>query len=417
ALGGPDRADHDDLLRHRADDRPEGIRRRDPRWNGELPAGGARRARRRAARVVLVVLGERTEGNHRLHDHHPGTRLAFAHVAAPRRGRGGMMRVQWPAQWPVFAFALFIAVAPWLVPAFYITLMNYIGLATLVVLGLVLLTGIAGIVSFGQQAFVGIAAYTTALLSTAMGMSPWLTLLASLAVVGAFGLLLGAITLRLSGHYLSIATIAWGIAIYYVFGNLPGLGHFSGIDNVPPIELLGWTLDSGPRIYYLIWAVAVLAIVAALNLLDSRAGRALRALRFRAVMAESFGVDTARLKVLVFLYAALLAGVSGWLHAHFLRFVSPHAFAVHAGIDYLFMAVIGGASQVWGAVIGASVLTLLREWLKDLLPVAIQRTGNYEIVVFGVLMLLLLQRTRNGIAPAIGRWLPKGRPRPPSADA
>ena len=326
-------------------------------------------------------------------------------------------RARWPIRWPVLAFVLFIAVAQWIVPAFYITLMNYIGLATLVVLGLVLLTGIAGIVSFGQQAFVGIAAYTTALLSTAMGMSPWLTLLASLAVVGAFGLLLGAITLRLSGHYLSIATIAWGIAIYYVFGNLPGLGHFSGIDNVPPIELLGWTLDSGPRIYYLIWAVAVLAIVAALNLLDSRAGRALRALRFRAVMAESFGVDTARLKVLVFLYAALLAGVSGWLHAHFLRFVSPHAFAVHAGIDYLFMAVIGGASQVWGAVIGASVLTLLREWLKDILPAAIQQTGNYEIVVFGVLMLILLQRTRNGIAPALSRWLPRRTPRAPSLEA
>ncbi|HEY0878933.1 MAG TPA: branched-chain amino acid ABC transporter permease, partial [Zeimonas sp.] len=307
------------------------------------------------------------------------------------------------ARWPFLAFVLAVAAAPWVVPPFYVTLLNYIGLAGLVVLGLVLLTGIAGIVSFGQQAFVGIAAYTTALLTTAMGFSPWVALFASLAVVGAFGLLLGAITLRLSGHYLSIATIAWGIAIYYVFGNLPGLGQYSGIDELPPISLFDWPLDAAPRIYYLIWTITILAIVAATNLLDSRAGRALRALRFRSVMAESFGIDTARLKVLVFLYAALLAGVSGWLHAHFLRFVSPHAFGVNAGIDYLFMAVIGGANQVWGALIGASVLTLLREWLKDLLPAAIQRTGNYEIVVFGVLMLLLLQRTRNGIAPAVAR--------------
>ncbi|MCO5099988.1 MAG: branched-chain amino acid ABC transporter ATP-binding protein/permease [Burkholderiaceae bacterium] len=328
---------------------------------------------------------------------------------------------RWPAasrfRWPVVAFTLFIALAPLVVPAFYVTLLNYIGLAALVALGLVLLTGIAGIVSFGQQAFVGIAAYTTAVLTTAAGVSPWLTLFASLAIVGAFGLVLGAITLRLSGHYLSIATIAWGIAIYYVFGNLPGFGQYSGIDALPPIALLAWPLDTAPRIYYLIWAVTIAALVAAMNLLDSRAGRALRALRFRGVMAESFGVDTARLKVLVFLYAALLAGVSGWLHAHFLRFVSPHAFGVNAGIDYLFMAVIGGASHVWGAVIGASVLTMLREWLKDLLPVAIQRTGNYEIVVFGVLMLVLLQRTRNGIAPALARWLPAPKRRTPSPQA
>jgi len=240
---------------------------------------------------------------------------------------------------------------------------------------------------------------------------------AALALVGVFGLVLGAITLRLSGHYLSIATIAWGIAIYYVFGNLPGLGEYSGIDNLPPIALAGWRLDTAPRIYYLIWATTIVALVAAMNLLDSRAGRALRALRFRGVMAESFGVDTARLKVLVFLYAALLAGVSGWLHAHFLRFVSPHAFGVNAGIDYLFMAVIGGASHVWGAVIGSSVLTMLREWLKDLLPAAIQRTGNYEIVVFGVLMLVLLQRTRNGIAPALAHLLPAPARRTPSLQA
>ncbi|RPH65651.1 MAG: ATP-binding cassette domain-containing protein, partial [Burkholderiales bacterium] len=161
----------------------------------------------------------------------------------------------------------------------------------------------------------------------------------------------------------------------------------------------------------------VAALVAARNLLDSRSGRAIRALRFRSVMAESFGVDTASLKVVVFLYAALLAGLSGWLYAHFLRFVSPHAFGVNAGIDYLFMAVIGGASQVWGALLGASVLTVLKEWLKDLLPAMFQQTGNYEIVVFGVLMIILLHRTRDGLAPAITRLLPAAPAKARPADA
>jgi len=316
-------------------------------------------------------------------------------------------------------FLVVVALAPLVLPAFYVTLLNYIGLATLVALGLVLLTGVAGVVSFGQQAFVGLAAYATAALTVPMGLSPWLGLVAGLALTAAFALVLGAITLRLSGHYLSISTIAWGIALYYLFGNLPELGQYSGIDNLPPVTVAGFALEGGRESYYLIWLVTAAALLAARNLLDSRTGRAIRALRFRGVMAESFGVDTAALKLLVFLYAALLAGLSGWLYAHFLRFVSPHAFGVNAGIDYLFMAVIGGASQVWGALIGASVLTVLKEWLKDLLPALFQKSGNYEIVVFGVLMTLLLHRTRDGLAPAFARLLPAGptRARPPDAPA
>ncbi len=319
------------------------------------------------------------------------------------------------AAWTV-ALAALVA-APLVLPEFYVTMLDYIGLATLVVLGLVVMTGVAGIVSFGQQAFVGIAAYATAGLTTLAGWSPWSGLAASLACVTAAALLLGLVTLRLSGHYLSIATIAWGIAIYYLFGNLPLLGQYSGIDNVPAVSIAGWAFDTGRRSYLLIWAFTAAALLAAHNLLESRTGRAIRALRFRSVMAESCGVDTSALKLVVFVYAAVLAGIAGWLHAHYLRFVSPHAFGVNAGIDYLFMAVIGGASQVWGAVVGASIMTVAKEWLKDLLPKVFQHTGNYETIVFGMLMLLLLHRTRDGIAPALARWLPARAARPPPADA
>jgi branched-chain amino acid transport system permease protein len=310
-----------------------------------------------------------------------------------------------PARWWLGAL-LVLVLPPWLLPEFHVTLLNYIGLATLVTLGLVVMTGVAGIVSFGQQAFVGIAAYATAALTVLAGGSPWLGLAASLLLVAACAALIGWVTLRLSGHYLSLATIAWGIAIYYLFGNLPQLGQYSGIDNVPAISVAGWTFDSGRKSYLLIWIAAMAALVAAQNLLDSRCGRAIRALRFRAAMAESCGVDTAALKQVVFIQAALLAGVAGWLHAHFLRFVSPHAFNVNAGIDYLFMAVIGGASSVWGALVGASIMTVAKEWLKDLLPQLFQHTGNYETIVFGVLMILLLRRTREGLVPALVRWWP-----------
>src|SRR6185369_845476 len=359
------------------------------------------------------------EGNHRVRLPDPGAAVALAHLAAPCGGGRGRMSathedglprertwIAGSARWWLGALAVLV-LPPWLLPEFPVTLLNYIGLATLVALGLVVMTGVAGIVSFGQQAFVGIAAYATAALTVLAGGSPWLGLIASLLLVAACAALIGWVTLRLSGHYLSLATIAWGIAIYYLFGNLPMLGQYSGVDNVPAVSIAGWVFDTGRKSYVLIWITALAALVAAQNLLDSRSGRAIRALRFRASMAESCGVDTAALKQVVFIQAALLAGLAGWLHAHFLRFVSPHAFNVNAGIDYLFMAVIGGASSVWGALVGASIMTVAKEWLKDLLPQLFHASGNYETIVFGVLMILLLRRTREGLVPALARWWPQ----------
>src|SRR5690242_2737344 len=133
-------------------------------------------------------------------------------------------------------------------------------------------------------------------------------------------------------------------------------------------------------------------------------------------MAESFGVNAARLKIVAFVYAALLACVSGWLYAHLQRFVNPTPFGINQGIEYLFMAVVGGAGSVWGAVVGASVITLAKQVLQDVLPGILGRAGNFEIVVFGVLMILLLQFARNGVWPWIARVLPR-RPPAPVPDA
>jgi branched-chain amino acid transport system permease protein len=317
----------------------------------------------------------------------------------------------------VAAGLVLLAIAPLILPEFYVTLLNYIGLATIVTLGLVLLTGVGGLTSFGQAAFVGIGAYTTAVLTTQYGVSPWLTLPAGLALTFVVALFLGFITLRLSGHYLPLGTIAWGIAIFFVFGNLDMLGKYSGIAEIPPLSMFGWRLLDGRQLFYLIWAVTLVALFAVGNLLDSRTGRAIRALKGRSTMAENFGVDTKRLKIVIFVYAAMLAALSGWLYAHFLRFISPQPFGINASIDYLFMAVIGGSTEVWGAVIGAALLTLLKEWLKDLLPKVLEQSGNYEVVVFGVLVVLMLHRTRDGLVPYFARLLPPRKPHLPAATA
>ncbi len=307
---------------------------------------------------------------------------------------------------PLAIFVVLLVLGPLVLPEFTVTLLNYIGLYAIVAVGLVLLTGVGGLTSFGQAAFVGLGAYTTAWLTTVHGVSPWVTLFIGLAVTAAVALFLGFITLRMGGHYLPLGTIAWGISLYFLFGNVEFLGGHTGITGIPPVSLFGWEMKSGRDFYYLIWLVLLLAILAIRNLLDSRSGRAIRALKGGVVMAEAMGVDTARAKIVIFLIAALLASISGWLYAHLQRFVNPTPFALTQGIEYLFMAVVGGIGHVWGAVLGAGLITVLKQWLQDWLPQILGQSGNFEIIVFGIAVVLILQKARDGLWPVILKLLP-----------
>lgn len=289
-------------------------------------------------------------------------------------------------------------------PEFWITQLNYIGLASLVVLGLVLLTGIGGLTSFGQAAFVGIGAYSTAYLSTALGISPWIGLFAGLALTVLIAYIIGMITLRLSGHYLPLGTIAWSLSLYYLFGNLAFLGQYDGIAGITPLHVFGVSLGSGRNIYYLIWLIVLLSLLATRNLLDSRPGRAIRALKNGGGMAESFGINMAAYKVIIFIYAAMLASVSGWLYAHMQRAVSPSPFGLNYGIEYLFMAVVGGAGSVWGAVVGSALILTLKDQLQNVLPKILDTSANFELIVFGILMILVLQYARDGVWPLLSSF-------------
>ena len=309
------------------------------------------------------------------------------------------------------AVVALLGLAPWVLPQFYVTLLNYVGLYSLVALGIVLLTGVAGQISFGQAAFVGVGAYATAVLTTRYGFSPWLTLPIALALTVLVAWLIGLITLRMSGHFLPLGTIAWGVSLYYLFGTVPLLGGFGGLSDIPTLSLGGFEFTSLGRFYYLIWGVMLLALWATANLLDSRTGRAIRALKGRATMAEAFGVVPSRLRIQVFILAALLAALSGWLFAHMQRFINPTPFSINMGIEYLFMAVVGGAGSVWGAVLGALLITVLKEVLQATLPGLIGQSGPFEIIVFGILIVMLLRHARDGVWPLVQRLLPAHAPR------
>ena len=258
-------------------------------------------------------------------------------------------------------------VAPLLLGSFAITLLNYIGISALVALGLVLLTGIGGMTSFGQAAFVGIAAYATAWVTVTHGLSPWLGLLLALAMSGLAGLAIGALTL---------ARRALSLAQHDCLGHLD-LFPVRQRRRPRPKLRHGWHPADHDRHR----AADLLAGDLLSDLVHGRArhagerqparlrqGRAIRSLRGGGVLLASLGVNTFRIRLVTFVLAALLAGLAGWLYAHMNRFVSPAPFDVKPGIDYLLMAMAGGAGHIAGAVAGSALITLLKNWLQDVLP-------------------------------------------------
>ena len=338
----------------------------------------------------------------------PSTASAVA--SAPAAASGLFTRTQLTA----LAVAL-LAITWGFLPEFTVVVMSYIGLYSIVAVGLVMLTGVGGMTSFGQAAFVGIGAYATAWACTSpaavqalsgwvgMGGLPWVGLVLGLVLTFIVAWALGSVTLKLSGHYLPLCTMAWSLSLYYLFGNMQFLGGQTGITGVPPLTIAGYSLADPRVLGVLIWGVLLVSMWLMHNLLDSREGRAIRALKGGRVMAESMGVDTAHYRIKLFVLAALLAAVSGWLYAHMQRFVNPSPFNLNIGIEYLFMAVVGGAGHLWGAVLGATVITLLKQKLQDVLPSLLGTSGNFEVVVFGLLMIFVLQRFADGMWPTLQR--------------
>ena len=315
----------------------------------------------------------------------------------PSRGGGAIATT-------AFATLAVVVVIPAVLPAFYVTLFGYVGLGALVALGLVLLTGVSGQTSFGQASFVGLAAYATTMLTKFAGAPPIAGLVVGLVVTGAIAWLLGLVTARLSGHFLALVSVAWGMSFFSLFGTLPWLRGFNGIGNIPPLSLGVLSAQSLRVNLGVIWAAVAIVMAMSACLLDSRIGRAIRTLNGARLMGESVGIDTVRLSRTVFVVAALYAGIAGFLFAHFQRFISPTPFSLGASIDYLFMVIIGGAGSLWGAPLGAALVVVLRDQLNDLIPRITGQVGDYELLVFSIVVILLLQRAPDGLLPLLARF-------------
>lgn len=303
-------------------------------------------------------------------------------------------------------FALFVGLLPIFVQSpYWLSTMIFVALFTILAVGLCLLMGYAGQVSLGQNAFYGLGAYASAVATTKLGLSPWLGILISMMLTGVLAALLAKPVFRLRGQFLAMATLGLGVIFYIMFNEATAFtGGPSGIAGVPYLSLGGLVFDQDVEYYYLVWGVVAATLLVSLNLVNSRLGRALRALHDSEIATQTMGVDTARLKTQIFVISCVFAGLAGSLYAHYVTFVNPSPFGLHTSLMLLVMAAIGGMATVWGAPFGAAVVTLLTEFLRSLVPkLSNHASGEYEIIVFGLLLIVIIRWMPEGVVPRLGR--------------
>lgn len=297
---------------------------------------------------------------------------------------------------------------------FLLNLGVVIGVYALVAVGLGLLMGYTGQISLAQAAFMGLGAYSSGVLTTRLGWPPLLALLAGAALSALVAFVAGGQILKLTGHYLALGTLAFGIVVEQGFEQLePITGGRAGLANIPRLGVGDLTLRGDLAYYYLVWPLTLLVILGLLHVVGSRVGRALRAVASSEPGAQSLGVDSARMKVQVFALSAALASVAGSIYAHFLGFIDPAPFGFAASLSFVIMAVLGGTATVWGPPVGALILVLLSQALQEL--------RDWNTLVNGLILMAVLMFQPRGVVRGLGDLLAgrlgERRPAPGAAEA
>jgi len=295
---------------------------------------------------------------------------------------------------PIVAFGCAAALLPLVCKdPYYLGILVFIGIYSIATMGLNLLMGYAGQISLGHAAFYALGAYTTGLL-TAKYRVPFLpALVAAVIITAAIAYLIGMACLRLRGHYLAVATLAVGEIIFICLNAAVGFtGGPSGLAGIPSIEVGGFSFDSDFKMYYLVWSLFILLFLMTGNIINSRSGRALRSLHSSQTAAAAMGVNVISLKVQVFVLSAVYAALAGVLYGHSVTFISPQVSDLMFSVRLLTMIVVGGMGHLWGGVIGAALLTLL--------PEALSAFQDYEMVIYGSILLAMVMFLPDGLMGA-----------------
>lgn len=272
-----------------------------------------------------------------------------------------------------------------------------IALSAIVAVGLNLLIGYAGQISLGHAAFFAIGAYASAVLPARFGVPGLLALPLGALAAGLLAWMVARPILRLSGHYLAMATLGLGIIVSIVLNREVGwTGGPDGI-SVPTIRLFGWALRGQPLWYAIVAAALVLVVALSLNLMRSAFGRGLRALADSEVAAATAGLDIALMKARVFVLSAVIAAVAGSLFAEAERYVTPDEAGFLRSVEFVTMVVVGGMASTFGAVLGATILTLLPQLLSGF--------EDWHDLLFGLILVGTMIFLPRGIVPSLAEGL------------
>jgi len=286
--------------------------------------------------------------------------------------------------------ALLAAVPAVITNLYHIQVMIFIGIYIILTLSLNLLNGYVGLLSIGHAAFYGIGAYASAKLVMEAGLPFTLAMPCAGAVAGIFGYLIAKPTLRLSGIYMTLATLGFNMICFLILQNWMSFTNGPlGIMDIPPPNIFGYEIETRVQYYYLIFFLVLLTVVSMHRLMTCRFGRALVSIRENELAAEAMGVHTTRYKIQAFVLAAFFAGIAGSYYAHFVKYISPDSFYIYESFILLAMLAFGGQGNLIGPMVGAAVLIVIPELIRFL--------QEYRMLVYGGVLIIMMLVRRQGL--------------------
>jgi branched-chain amino acid transport system permease protein len=307
--------------------------------------------------------------------------------------------------------AIVIALLPLYLPNNYqVSILIFVALHTILTIGLSLLMGYAGQISLGHAVFYGMGGYVTGILAVKFGIPTPLAMLVAAIFSGVIAFIVAIPILRLRGNYLAMGTLGLNVIfVLFLSQQTDWTGGSNGLTGIPKLAVGDFVVKSDVQMYYVAWFAALAILALSLNIVNSRFGRALRAIHGSEIAAEMVGVDAAHYKTAIFTLSAMYASIAGSLYVFWIGLISPSVVSINLSVELVVMVAIGGLASVWGAIFGAAAVTLLTEVLRNVLPQLLRgASGQQEIIAFGLILMIVMITLPEGLTTGtlirIRRW-------------